>query len=175
MRAPRRLRRTSSSTSFSTSTSSFSSTSSSTSTSIFFSPACSTSSFLTSSSTPSSAQALLPQLCLDDQEKPPPRLLPDDELIQLTIGFSKIWPFVPLSKEKPLRMGGDYTGMDVGRLMYLAGVTQGVIEPAPLSAKAFAKLLKLQGGSVRNFAQTIGFDYGAYLTLHSLLAYKAIP
>ena len=59
------------------------------------------------------------------------------------------WPFVSVGG-RPAR-AGDYTSMDYGRLLYIAAVADGAVEPQFLGEAAFHTAQAMQGAGVRRF------------------------
>ena len=121
------------------------------------------------------AQTLLPQLWQGSQAGAAAQPMRPEDVLELTSIFKGRWPFVGEKPSSPGegKLGGMYTSMDVGRLMYYAGVADGVVEPQPLTQAAFQKVLKQQGRTVRHFARRVGLGFTHYSVLETGLVEKA--
>ena len=121
------------------------------------------------------AQTLLPQLWQGSQAGAAAQPMRPEDMLQLTSIFKGRWPFVGEKPSSPGegKLGGMHTTMDVGWLMYYAGVAGGVVEPQPLTQAAFPKVLKQQGRKVRHFARRVGLGFTHYSVLETGLVEKA--
>lgn len=107
----------------------------------------------------------------DREHEPPP--LSDDALLELTHVAWKQWPMPSAGAAGGARTGGDYTAMDVGRLIYITAVADGAIAPATLSKPVFESLMKRQSLHVRQFCAELRFDERDFNHLQAELSQRA--
>ena len=114
------------------------------------------------------AQALFPQLWLGSQPGAAARPMSTKDVIALNSIFKGRWPFPGEG-----HLGGHYSSMDVGRLLFYAAVADGVVQPTPLTEKAFQAVTAKQGKHVRAFWRNAGLTFEHYSMLEAWLVEKA--
>ena len=114
------------------------------------------------------AQTLLPQLWLGSEPGAAAQPMRPEDVIELTSMFKGRWPFPGEGAA-----GGDYSAMDVGRLLFYAAAADGVVAPQPLTETAFQAVLAQQGKTVRLFARRVGLGFQQYSALERGLVEKA--
>ena len=117
------------------------------------------------------AQTLLPQLWLGSEGGASAEEMQPDDVCQLVVVVKGRWPLAAWAGEE--KRGGDYSAMDVGRLLYYAAAADGVLLPSLLTETVLEMLLGKQGKAVKDLARAIGFVFAHYQLLEAGLSRKA--